>query len=418
MKVLIIGSGGREHALAWKIAQSPKVTKIYCAPGNAGISNLAECVPIEADDLVGLLKFALAKNIDLTIVGPEVPLVLGIVDLFQRHSLAIFGPSARAAAIEGSKSFAKELMVKYQIPTAKYNCFEESQLAKSYIQANGAPCVIKADGLAAGKGVVVATNLEEAFEAVDRLMNGGVLGNAGSKIVVEEFLQGQEVSVMALSDGKTVKPLAWAKDHKRAYEGEQGPNTGGMGAISPPLSYSEELAQLVTEKILQPTIDALATEGTPFQGVLFAGMMLTKDGPKVLEFNARFGDPETQVVLMRLENDLVEIIESVLQGNLSAIDLAWKEEAAVCVVLVSDGYPGKYEKGLEIKGLDTVREDGLEVFHAGTALQEGKIVTAGGRVLGVTALAGDVFKAARRAYAAAEKIDYPNKRCRGDIGKL
>ncbi|HHU31419.1 MAG: phosphoribosylamine--glycine ligase [Zhaonellaceae bacterium] len=418
MKVLIIGSGGREHALVWKIAQSPKVTKIYCAPGNAGINNLAECVPIEADDLVGLLEFALAKKIDLTIVGPEVPLVLGIVDLFQRHSLAIFGPRAKAAAIEGSKSFAKELMDKYQIPTAKYGCFEEPQLAKSYIQVNGTPCVIKADGLAAGKGVVVATNLEEAFEAVDRLMNGGVPGTAGNKIVVEEFLQGQEVSVMALSDGKTVKPLAWAKDHKRAYEGEQGPNTGGMGTISPPPSYSEELAQLVTEKILQPTIDALATEGTLFQGVLFAGLMLTKDGPKVLEFNARFGDPETQVVLMRLENDLVEIIESVLQGNLSAIDLTWKEEAAVCVVLVSDGYPGKYEKGLEIKGLDTVREDGLEVFHAGTVLQEGKIVTAGGRVLGVTALAGDISKAAQRAYAAAEKIDYPNKRCRGDIGKL
>lgn len=417
MKILIVGGGGREHALAWKIAQSPKVTKVYCAPGNEGISKLAECVPIAADDLDGLLNFALKNKIDLTVVGPEDPLVLGIVDLFQSHKLAIFGPSKQAAEIEGSKSFAKDLMEKYQIPTAKYGCFADPKLAKSYIRDNGVPCVIKADGLAAGKGVLIATELEEAYEAVDQLMNEGLVGGAGSKIVVEEFLQGQEVSVMAFCDGKTVKPMVWAKDHKKAYDGDEGPNTGGMGAISPPPFYDEETDQLITKKILEPTIRAMAAEGRPFQGVLFAGLMLTETGPKVLEFNARFGDPETQAVLMRLENDLVDVIECILQGDLSRVQLTWKQEGAVCVVLVSQGYPGKYETGLEILGLENIQEDNLKVFHAGTALQAGKLVTAGGRVLGVTALAQDLPQAAERAYAAVEKIDYPNKRYRKDIGR-
>lgn len=418
MKILIIGSGGREHALAWKFAQSSKAKKLYCAPGNGGIARLAECIPIQADDLTGLLRFALAENIDLTVIGPEAPLALGIVDLFQSHNLTIFGPTKRAAEIEGSKILAKDLMSKYQIPTAKYGVFDDPFLAKVYIRDNGAPCVVKADGLASGKGVIVAMSLEEAYRAVDVLMNQGMVGAAGSKIVIEEFLEGQEVSVMAFSDGKTVKPMVWAKDHKRAYDGDTGPNTGGMGTISPPPTYSLELNELITKEILQPTIDALARENRTFRGVLFAGLMLTKEGPKVLEFNARFGDPETQVVLMRLKNDLVEIIEKILQGNLAQVELTWKEEAAVCVVLASGGYPGKYKRGLEITGLETVKEDNVEVFHAGTALKEGKIVTAGGRVLGITALAKDISKAAACAYSGVGRINYSNKQYRSDIGKI
>jgi phosphoribosylamine--glycine ligase len=416
MKVLIVGGGGREHALAWKIAQSPKVSRIYCAPGNEGISKLAECVPIAADDLDGLLNFALDKKIDLTVIGPEDPLVLGIVDLFQNHKLAVFGPSKKAAEIEGSKSMAKDLMEKYGIPTAKYSCFNDPDLAKLYIKDKGVPCVIKADGLAAGKGVIIATKLEEAYEAVDQLMNDGLVGGASNSIVVEEFLQGPEISVMAFCDGKTVKPMVWAKDHKKVYDGDEGPNTGGMGAISPPPFFKEKTAGLITKEILEPTIDAMAAEGRPFQGVLFAGLMLTESGPKVLEFNARFGDPETQVVLTRLENDLIDIIECILQGDLSKVQLTWKKEAAVCVVLVSGGYPGKYENGLEITGLDNIQVDNLKVFHAGTALKEGKVVTAGGRVLGITALAQDISQAAEFAYAAVEKIDFLNKRYRKDIG--
>lgn len=384
MKVLVVGGGGREHAIVWKLAQSPLVDCIYCAPGNAGIAQLADCVNIKAEDVEGLLDFALAEAVDMTVVGPEAPLAAGIVDKFEAAGLKIFGPSQRAALIEGSKALAKEIMYKYNIPTAKYADFTELDAALAYLEEQGAPIVIKADGLAAGKGVVVAMTLAEAQAAVRDMLSGNAFGQAGSRVVIEEFLQGEEVSVLAFSDGKTILPMVSAQDHKRVFDGDKGPNTGGMGAYSPAPVYTDVLAAEVLEKVLQPAVDGMAAEGRLYKGVLYAGLMLTPDGVRVLEFNARFGDPETQAVLMRLKSDLAEVMLAVIEGRLAEQKLEWYDEAAVCVVLASGGYPGSYKKGLAISGLEAERLE-VEVFHAGTKFVGQQVMTDGGRVLGVTA---------------------------------
>ncbi|SHJ38293.1 phosphoribosylamine--glycine ligase [Desulfofundulus thermosubterraneus] len=416
MKVLVVGGGGREHALVWKLKQSPRVKEIFCAPGNAGIASLARCVPIGAEDISGLVAFARQEKIDLTVVGPEGPLTMGIVDSFNEAGLAIFGPNARAAAIEGSKVLAKELMAKYGIPTARFATFSDAGEAVAYIRQLNAPCVVKADGLAAGKGVVVCRTVEEALEAVGDIMVKGVFGAAGSRVVVEEYLTGQEVSILAFTDGKTVIPMLPAQDHKQVYDGDQGPNTGGMGAYAPAPVCTPEVYQTALEKILIPTVRAMAAEGRPYRGVLYAGLMVTDEGAKVLEFNARFGDPEAQPVLMLLETDLVEIIEAVLSGRLAEKEIRWRPGAAVCVVLASAGYPGPYRKGYPISGLDRVPPD-VMVFHAGTALEDGRVVTAGGRVLGVTAAAGTIAAAIEKAYAAVEQIHFEGMHYRRDIGR-
>ncbi|MDN5322824.1 MAG: phosphoribosylamine---glycine ligase [Clostridia bacterium] len=415
MRVLVVGGGGREHALVWKISQSPRVKEIYCAPGNAGIGELARCINIPAENIDELVEFALKNKIDLTVVGPEVPLTLGIVDKFLANGLKVFGPTQRAAEIEGSKAFSKELMAKYQIPTAKYQVFTGVQQAKDFIKELGVPCVVKADGLAAGKGVMVCFTLEEALKAVDDILIENKFGKAGSKVVVEEFLEGQEVSMLAFTDGKTVIPMVSAQDHKRAFDNDQGPNTGGMGAYSPAPVYTTQIHETVEKDILRATIDAMGGEGRPFKGVLYAGLMLTENGPKVLEFNARFGDPETQVVLPRLKTDIVDIMEAVVAGELDKINVEWYEEAAVCVVMASGGYPEGYEKGKVITGLEKVPEDVL-VFHAGTKKDKGQIVTNGGRVLGVTALGKDLQGAINKAYQGVEKIDFAGMHYRKDIG--
>lgn len=415
MRVLVVGGGGREHALVWKISQSPRVKEIYCAPGNAGIGELARCINIPAENIDELVEFALKNKIDLTVVGPEVPLTLGIVDKFVANGLKIFGPTQRAAEIEGSKAFSKELMAKYQIPTAKYQVFTGVQQAKDFIKELGVPCVVKADGLAAGKGVMVCLTLEEALKAVDDILIENKFGKAGSKVVVEEFLEGQEVSMLAFTDGKTVIPMVSAQDHKRVFDNDQGPNTGGMGAYSPAPVYTTQIHETVEKDILRATIDAMGGEGRPFKGVLYAGLMLTENGPKVLEFNARFGDPETQVVLPRLKTDIVDIMEAVVAGELDKINVEWYEEAAVCVVMASGGYPEGYEKGKVITGLEKVPEDVL-VFHAGTKKDKGQIVTNGGRVLGVTALGKDLQGAINKAYQGVEKIDFAGMHYRKDIG--
>lgn len=415
LRVLVVGGGGREHALVWKISQSPRVKEIYCAPGNAGIGELARCINIPAENIDELVEFALKNKIDLTVVGPEVPLTLGIVDKFLANGLKVFGPTQRAAEIEGSKAFSKELMAKYQIPTAKYQVFTGVQQAKDFIKELGVPCVVKADGLAAGKGVMVCFTLEEALKAVDDILIENKFGKAGSKVVVEEFLEGQEVSMLAFTDGKTVIPMVSAQDHKRAFDNDQGPNTGGMGAYSPAPVYTTQIHETVEKDILRATIDAMGGEGRPFKGVLYAGLMLTENGPKVLEFNARFGDPETQVVLPRLKTDIVDIMEAVVAGELDKINVEWYEEAAVCVVMASGGYPEGYEKGKVITGLEKVPEDVL-VFHAGTKKDKGQIVTNGGRVLGVTALGKDLQGAINKAYQGVEKIDFAGMHYRKDIG--
>lgn len=412
MKVLVVGSGGREHTLVWKLSQSPRVKKIYCAPGNAGISSLAECVPIDALELERLRDFALAQNIDLTVVGPEAPLVAGIVDLFAEAGLKAFGPSRAAARLEGSKSFAKQLMAKYGIPTGAFQTFTDPEAAKAYIRQLGTPCVVKADGLAAGKGVVVAQEPEEAIRAVDHLTAGNK--EAAATLLVEEFLRGEEITVMAFTDGETVKPMVWAQDHKRVYDGDQGPNTGGMGAYSPTGLETPALKEQIYREILVPTIQAMANEGQPFKGILYAGLILTPEGPKVLEYNARFGDPECQVVLPRLKTDLVAVMEAVLAGKLAQLDLDWTGDAAACVVLASGGYPGKYETGYPITGLNALPE-GVTVFHAGTARDRGQVVTAGGRVLAVTGLGTDLAQAVAKAYAGVDQIRFANRHCRLDI---
>lgn len=416
MKVLVIGGGGREHALVWKLAQSPRVTKIFCAPGNAGIEGLAECVQIAVEDIKGFTEFALREAIDLTVVGPEAPLTLGAVDAFEEAGLRVFGPSARAAAIEGSKVVAKEIMAKYNIPTAGYASFDNAREAEDYIRRLGAPCVVKADGLAAGKGVIVAGTVEEALAAVRLIMSDRAFGTAGDKVVIEEFLTGEEVSILAFTDGETVIPMLPAQDHKQVYDGDRGPNTGGMGAYSPAPVCTPETYRFALEKILVPTVRAMAAEGRPYRGVIYAGLMVTADGPKVLEFNARFGDPEAQPVLMMLETDLVDIMEAVIENRLNEIKIEWKNGAAICVVLASGGYPGSYARGDVIHGLDHV-PPGVVVFHAGTALRDGQVVTSGGRVLGVTASGEDIPAAIELAYQGVGAISFKGMHYRRDIGQ-
>ena len=418
MKVLIVGSGGREHAIAWSVSKSPKVDKIYCAPGNAGIAEYAECVDITAMEFDKLAAFAKEKEIDLTVIGMDDPLVGGIVDVFEAQGLRVFGPRKNAAILEGSKAFSKDLMKKYNIPTAGYENFDSDEEALAYLETAKFPIVLKADGLALGKGVLICNTLEEAKDGVKEIMEDKKFGSAGNTMVIEEFMTGREVSVLTYVDGKTIKPMTSAQDHKRAKDGDQGLNTGGMGTFSPSPFYTEEVDAFCKAHIYQATVDAMAAEGREFKGIIFFGLMLTADGPKVLEYNARFGDPEAQVVLPRMKNDIIDVMEACIDGKLSDVELEFEDNAAVCVVLASDGYPEKYDKGFEIKGLDTFKDkDGYYVFHAGTKFDGDKIVTNGGRVLGVVAK-GENLKAARaNAYKATEWIDFANKYKRNDIGK-
>ena len=419
MKILIVGSGGREHALAWKISQSPKVDKIYCAPGNAGIASVAELVDITAMEFDRLADFAEENKIDLTVIGMDDPLVGGIVDVFEKRGLRVFGPRANAAILEGSKAFSKDLMKKYNIPTAQYETFEDAEKAIEYLKTEVKfPIVLKADGLALGKGVLICQNIDEAVAGVKDIMEDKKFGTAGNRMVVEEFMTGREVSVLSFVDGKTVKPMASAMDHKRAGDGDTGLNTGGMGNFSPSPFYTREVEEFCEKNIFQPTVDAMAAEGREFKGVIFFGLMLTPEGPKVLEYNARFGDPEAQVVLPRMKTDIVDVFEACVDGTLDQIDLEFTEQACVCVILASDGYPVAYEKGFEITGLENFEnKEGYYIFHSGTKFKDGKIVTNGGRVLGVTAL-GDTLKDARaNAYEAVEWVNFANKYHRHDIGK-
>ncbi len=419
MKILIIGGGGREHAIAWKAAQSPKAEKIYCAPGNAGIASVAECVNIPVMDFDAQVKFAKEKAIDLVVVAPDDPLAAGAVDAFEAAGIRAFGPRKNAAILEGSKAFSKDLMKKYGIPTAAYETFDTPQAALAYLETAPVPIVLKADGLALGKGVLICNTREEAKEGVKTLMLDKQFGSAGDRIVVEQFMTGREVSVLSFVDGKTIRVMTSAQDHKRAKDGDQGLNTGGMGTFSPSPFYTAEIDAYCREHIYQPTVDAMRAEGREFKGVIFFGLMLTEDGPKVLEYNARFGDPETQVVLPRMKNDIVDVFNACIDGTLDQVDLQFDDNAAVCVVLASDGYPEHYEKGFVISGLDAFDgKDGYYVFHAGSKFNaDGATVTNGGRVLGVTAL-GDTLKDARKnAYAATEWITFANKYMRHDIGK-
>ena len=417
MKVLVVGSGGREHALVWKLKHSPKVEKIYCAPGNAGIGNAAELVNIPVEAVEELCSFAKEKNIDLTIVGPEVPLVAGIVDVFHREGLKIFGPNKQCAQLEGSKAFAKDFMERHQIPTARYREYTDLREAKNALGIYGYPMVIKADGLAAGKGVVIAQDEKEAAEALEQMMAEKKFGTAGDKVVIEEFLQGIETSILCFVDGKSIVPMVSAQDYKRIYDEDQGPNTGGMGTYSPSYIYEEKLEAAVAEKILAPVIRGLKADGLDFKGVLFIGLMITEEGPRVLEFNTRFGDPETQVILTRLETDLVDILESILEERLADQEIRWSDRKTVCVVMAAGGYPESYEKGRIIQGLMEQNEETV-VFHAGTKRVGEDILTNGGRVLGVTAWGDTVEEARRKAYQRVEKISFENMQYRKDIGKL
>jgi len=418
MKVLVIGGGGREHALVWKIAQSPLVEKIFCAPGNAGIAELAQCVDLKVDDLDGLLAFAQKEQIGLTVVGPELPLTLGVVDRFRAAGLTIFGADQKAAQIEGSKSFSKDLMAKYGVPTAAYGTFTDPDQAKDFIRQNGAPIVVKADGLAAGKGVIVAQTEDEAIAAVDDILCEGAFGAAGSRVVIEEFLEGEEASFLAFTDGEIIVPLASSQDHKPALDGDAGPNTGGMGAYSPAPVVTQEIHQQIIDQVLKPTIAGMASEGCSYSSIIYAGLMI-KDGQlKVLEFNARFGDPETQPLLARLKSDIVPVLMACAKGDLSGIELEWHDKAAVCVVMAAGGYPGSYEKGQVIEGLKAAAAiDDLTVFHAGTGEKDGKVVTAGGRVLGVTGLGTTVAEAIDKAYQGVKAISWPEVHYRSDIGR-
>lgn len=418
MKVLIVGSGGREHAIAWKVAQSPKVDKIYCAPGNAGIEEYAECVAIGAMEFDKLVAFAKEKEIDLTVIGMDDPLVGGVVDAFEAEGLRVFGPRKNAAILEGSKAFSKDLMKKYNIPTAAYENFDDAEAALVYLETAKFPIVLKADGLALGKGVLICNTLEEAKEGVQSIMLDKQFGTAGNRMVIEEFMTGREVSVLSFVDGSTIKTMTSAQDHKRAKDGDEGLNTGGMGTFSPSPFYTEEVDAFCKKYIYQPTVDAMKAEGREFKGIIFFGLMLTADGPRVLEYNARFGDPETQVVLPRMKSDLVEVFEACVDGTLDQINLEFEDNAAVCVVLASDGYPLKYEKGFRIEGLDEFKKhEGYYCFHAGTKFVDGNIVTNGGRVLGVTAKGKDLKEARANAYAATDWVSFANKYKRNDIGK-
>lgn len=417
MKVLVVGSGGREHALVWKISQSARVKKIYCAPGNAGIRRMAECVDLAATDIDGLLQFAHHEKIDLTIVGPESSLAAGIVDRFEEEGLRIFGPRQNAAILEGSKVFAKEFMEKYAIPTASFKVFDNLKKVGKYIDQIGAPLVVKADGLAAGKGVIVAATIQEAKDAVELIMQDKAFGDAGNKVVVEACLHGEEASFIAFTDGKTVLPLPTSQDHKAIHDGDKGPNTGGMGAYSPAPVVTEAIADYVMNKVMLPTIQGMAAEGRPFKGMLYAGLMIERGNVQVLEFNCRFGDPEAQPLLMRLKSDVVDIFEAVIDGTLDTIEMKIDPRPTVCVVMSSGGYPGTYETGKIIKGLvKASREAGVQVFHAGTAMKDKRIVTAGGRVLGVTAVGKTLEKAIEQAYKAVDCIQWTGCYCRRDIG--
>lgn len=418
MKVLIVGSGGREHAIAWKVSQSKRVSKIYCAPGNAGIEQYAECVDIGAMEFDKLVLFAKEKGIDLTVVGMDDPLVGGIVDVFEAGGLRVFGPRKNAAILEGSKAFSKDLMKKYDIPTAGYENFDNPNDAVKYLEKAEYPIVLKADGLALGKGVLICNTFEEAREGVKTIMLDKQFGDAGSRLVIEEFMTGREVSVLSYVDGRTIKTMTSAQDHKRALDGDKGLNTGGMGTFSPSPFYTDEVDEFCNKYIYQATVDAMAEEGREFKGIIFFGLMLTDNGPKVLEYNARFGDPEAQVVLPRMKNDIIDVFEACIDGKLDKIDLQFEENAAVCVVLASEGYPVKYDKGLLISGLEAFEnKEGYYVFHAGTKRTDKGIVTNGGRVLGVTAKGPDLVKARANAYKAVEWISFDNKYCRNDIGK-
>ncbi|MBQ8001893.1 MAG: phosphoribosylamine--glycine ligase [Clostridia bacterium] len=417
MKVLVVGGGGREHTIVWKLSQSPKVDKIYCAPGNAGIAALAECVAIKATDVEAMVDFAVKAQIDMVMVAPDDPLVLGMVDAMEAKGIRAFGPRANAAIIEGSKVFSKDLMKKYNIPTAKYEVFDNADAAIAYLQTAPIPTVIKAEGLALGKGVIIAQTLDEAEKAVHEMMEDKVFGNAGSRIVIEEFLTGPEVSVLAFTDGKTIKPMVSAQDHKRAYDNDEGLNTGGMGTFSPSRIYDEKMAEECMKNIFLPTMDAMNAEGRTFKGVLYFGLMATKDGVKVIEYNCRFGDPETQVVLPRLESDLYEIFDAIIDERLDTVDIKWRDGGAVCVVAASGGYPVKYESGSEITGIEAAEALGdITVFHAGTKCIDGKVVTAGGRVLGVTAVAESLDAAIKKAYEGVEKVHFDKMHYRKDIG--
>ena len=419
MKVLIVGGGGREHAIAWKVAESPLVDKVYCAPGNAGIEEVAECVPIGAMEFDKLVAFAKEKAIDLTVIGMDDPLVGGVVDVFEARGLKVFGPRKNAAILEGSKAFSKDLMKKYNIPTAAYENFDDPEKALEYLRTEARfPIVLKADGLALGKGVLICKDLKEAEDGVKEIMEDKKFGNAGNTMVIEEFMTGREVSVLSFVDGKTIRTMTSAQDHKRAQDGDQGLNTGGMGTFSPSPFYTEEVDEFCRKYVYQPTVDAMAAEGRPFKGIIFFGLMLTPDGPKVLEYNARFGDPEAQVVLPRMKNDIIEVMEACVNGTLDQIDLQFEDNAAVCVVLASDGYPVKYEKGIPMYGFENFKgKDGYYCFHAGTKLKDGQIVTNGGRVLGITATGKDLKEARKNAYEATEWITFANKYMRHDIGK-
>lgn len=418
MKVLIVGSGGREHAIAVSAAKSAKVDKIYCAPGNAGIGQVAQCVPIAAMEFEKLAEFAKEHAVDLTIIGMDDPLVGGIVDVFEEKGLKVFGPRKNAAILEGSKAFSKDLMKKYGIPTAAYETFDDPNAALAYLKTAKMPIVLKADGLALGKGVLICNTLEEAEKGVRTIMEEKKFGDAGARMVVEQFMTGREVSVLSFADGKTIRIMSSAQDHKRAKDGDQGLNTGGMGTFSPSPFYTDEVDAYCKKYIYQPTVDAMAAEGRPFTGVIFFGLMLTEDGPKVLEYNARFGDPEAQVVLPRMKNDMIEVMQACVEGRLDEVELEFEENAAVCVVLASDGYPIAYQKGYPIEGLDAFdkRED-FYCFHAGTAQKDGKIVTNGGRVLGITAKGEDLKQARQKAYEAVTWVNFENKYMRHDIGK-
>ncbi len=419
MKVLLIGSGGREHALAWKIVQSPLLTKLYAAPGNAGISQHAECVPIAADDIDGLLEFALREKVDLTVVGPEVPLVAGIGDLFRENGLLLFGPSKETALLEGSKAFSKDIMTKYGVPTAGYEVFTNVKEAKHYVIEAEMPLVIKADGLAAGKGVVICESAEQAVATLGQMMEEKIFGDAGSKVIVEKKLEGEELSILVLTDGKKIIPLASARDHKRAYDHDHGPNTGGMGAFSPSMKIPEQEIGAIIDIAVRPIIDGMAKDGMPYRGVLYAGIMMTKEGPFVLEYNCRFGDPETEVILPRLKSDLLPVMVQIANGCLDTETLEWHDKACITVVMASGGYPGHYEKGFPIRGIDGAKgQTDAVVFHAGTEFnKQGEVVTAGGRVLAVTAWADSLKIAHDRVYQVISNIHFEGGFCRRDIGQ-
>lgn len=416
MKVLVVGGGGREHAIVWKLSQNKDIDTIYCAPGNGGIAGLAQCVDIKATDIDGVVEFAKTNKIDLTVVAPDDPLVLGMVDELEKNGLRAFGPRKAAAIIEGSKVFSKQLMKKYGIPTAEYEVFDNSAAAVEYVKTKAVPIVVKADGLALGKGVIIANTHDEAIAAIHDIMDDKMFGNAGNKVVIEQFLTGQEVSVLAFTDGKTLVPMVSAQDHKRVYDNDKGPNTGGMGAFSPSRIYDEKTAKYCYDNIFISTMNAMNKEGRTFKGVLYFGLIITAEGVYVIEYNCRFGDPETQAVLPRLKSDLFEIFNAVIDEKLDKVNIEWYDDAAACVVMASGGYPKKYTSGYEITGIDDAQKSGAVVFHAGTKIQDGKTVTAGGRVLGVTAMGKTLDEAIKNAYSGVEKIAFCDAHYRKDIG--